>query len=591
MTFERGNAPQRPPGGRDPEGAPARTRELGPVPGPQPGDRIGPYRLVRLVGQGSTGRVFEAVHERVGRRAALKILHPEQAQRPESVRRLFYEALAVNRINNPHIVEVTDLVDRPEGVGGGAGGAGDAPRPYAIVMELLDGQSLAELMAREAPLPPERFLPILAQVCEGLAAAHAAGFIHRDLKPDNIFLVRRHDGREFVKLLDFGLAKRVTVSVDDSIAQQLGLATQDGAFLGTPAYVSPEQAAGRTIDHRTDLYSVGVILYELIAGRLPFSGGSLGDFLLQHLTRAPAPLPSEVGSTPLGRTLAAVSLRCMAKEPDDRFSSAAELAQIFSTLATGASVELTSIRAYAWPSARRTLSRRAVTVGAGLAAGMVLWLAVHAMRGAWASRRTADDGASFIGGPGAAGVGSAGSAGSGSRARTAAATHTGAEPRAATHASAEGPMRAGRAEPEPSTAAGPAGDAPEDPRADWVTVTFRSSPPGAVVRRLPDGELIGITPFRQSFTETEHPLALEVRRAGYRRAIVRVTPARSQVVEVALDRSDSGSGRRMSSSPATQPEQGTSGTTSARASSSAEARRAPRRERDGTINPFGSFSR
>lgn len=548
-----------------PNGEPAVTRLFGSAPGPQPGDRIGPYRLIRLVGHGSTGQVFEAVHERVGRRAALKILHPEQAERPEAVRRLFYEALAVNRINNPHIVEVTDLVERAEGAA-----SGESPRPYAIVMELLDGQSLSEVMAREGPLPPERFLPILAQVCEALAAAHAAGFIHRDLKPDNIFLVRRHDGREFVKLLDFGLAKRVKVCVDDSIAQQLGLATQDGAFLGTPAYVSPEQAAGRPIDHRTDLYSVGVVLYELISGRLPFSGGSLGDFLLQHLTRAPAPLPPEVECTTLGRTLAAVSLRCMAKEPDGRFSSAAELAELFSTLATGASVELTSMRLRTWPSARRAFSRRAVTVGAGLAAGMVLWLAVHAIRGAWASRRTAED-ASLVAGPSARAAGDhAVAPGAVTRARSAARTPAEAGPRVASAADTGAAVASsGAAEVQRNAAAKPAGAGADiDARAGWVTVTFRSSPSGAAVRRLADGELIGITPFRQSFAESTQPLDLEVRHAGYRRTTVRVRPARTRVVDVALDRADA--------PPSNTP--------------SPPAR--PRRpEREATINPFSSFGR
>ena len=162
----------------------------------QPGDVVGSYRVLRLIGEGAVGRVFEVEHVKIGRRAAMKVLSPEHALRPLAVRRLFAEAQAVNRINDPHIVEITDVVDadRP----GGASG---------VVMELLEGQSLAHLLIKEGPVPPERFIPILIQVADALSAAHAAGFVHRDLKPENIFLTERHGETDYVKLLDFGLAK------------------------------------------------------------------------------------------------------------------------------------------------------------------------------------------------------------------------------------------------------------------------------------------------------------------------------------------------------------------------------------------------
>ena len=160
-------------------------------PGPRVGERIGPYLLVRLLGEGTGGRVFEVLHEKLGRRAALKLLDGAQAGRPSARARFFAEALSINRINHPHIVEVTDIVETDEHAG--------------LVMELLEGLSLGAAM-REGPLAPERFLPILAEVCEGLAAAHAAGFVHRDLKPENVFLCERHGLGDFVKLLDFGVA-------------------------------------------------------------------------------------------------------------------------------------------------------------------------------------------------------------------------------------------------------------------------------------------------------------------------------------------------------------------------------------------------
>ena len=150
----------------------------------QPGDVVGSYRVLRLIGEGAVGRVFEVEHVKIGRRAAMKVLSPEHALRPLAVRRLFAEAQAVNRINHPHIVEITDVVDadRP----GGASG---------VVMELLEGQSLAQLLIKEGPVPPERFIPILIQVADALSAAHAAGFVHRDLKPENIFLTERARAR------------------------------------------------------------------------------------------------------------------------------------------------------------------------------------------------------------------------------------------------------------------------------------------------------------------------------------------------------------------------------------------------------------
>ena len=284
----------------------------------QPGDVVGSYRVLRLIGEGAVGRVFEVEHVKIGRRAAMKVLSPEHALRPMAVRRLFSEAQAVNRINHPHIVEITDVVDaeRP----GGASG---------VVMELLEGQSLAQMMIREGPVPPERFIPILIQVADGLSAAHAAGFVHRDLKPENIFLTERHGQADYVKLLDFGLAK--SLAPDSGTTSSTGAPvvrqhqTVEGTFLGTPAYASPEQASGKPVDRRSDLYSLGVILYEMLCGRLPFEGANLGEYLVKHITMAvPAP-PREVSDSEAGRALNRLARRCLEKDPSQRLTSAGEL--------------------------------------------------------------------------------------------------------------------------------------------------------------------------------------------------------------------------------------------------------------------------
>jgi hypothetical protein len=311
-----------------------REGEIGAVPAPgglrssepRVGDSVGSYRLIRLLGQGTTGRVFEVEHDKLGHHAAMKLLVGSQAGRPAARSRLFAEALSVNRISNRHIVEVTDVVETGQ--------------HQALVMELLDGESLATAMSMSTStlsqgmsLGPGRVLLILAQMCEALAAAHAAGFIHRDLKPENVFLCQSQDGSDLVKLLDFGVA----TSIDGRSSTSN---RPSGPFVGTPAYVSPEQASGGAVTPATDIYSVGVILFELLSGRLPFEGWSLGEFLIQHLS-APVPrLPDEIRATPLGRTLDAIVQRCMDKQPEARFTSAAELAGIFATLSRGEAVSV-----------------------------------------------------------------------------------------------------------------------------------------------------------------------------------------------------------------------------------------------------------
>jgi serine/threonine-protein kinase len=289
---------------------------VGEIAEPRIGHRIGSYRLIRLIGSGATGRVFEVEHLTIGRRAAMKVLAPEHASRPGAVRGLFTEARAISMISHPHIVEVTDLVEADQ-----AGGAN------AIVMELLDGRSLARAMKDERPMPPARFLPILAQVADALAAAHAARFVHRDLKPENIYLCVQRGSADYVKLLDFGLVKTVT--------ENRGHATAEGIFVGTPAYASPEQASGKPVDHRTDIYSLGVVLYELLCGRLPFEGQNFGEFVVKHVTEDPPPTPPEVLRTELGRALDGVARRCLAKDPAERYASAAELRDLFQRLAAG----------------------------------------------------------------------------------------------------------------------------------------------------------------------------------------------------------------------------------------------------------------
>ena len=435
---------------------------------PRPGHQIGAYRLLRLLGQGTTGRVFEVEHERIGRRAAMKTLAAEHATRSEAKKRLFAEAMAVNRINHPHIVEITDLVEG--GVHRIIEDGHEAmvnQRVNALVMELLEGQSLAAAMAAQGPMAAERFLPILAQVCEALAAAHVVGFAHRDLKPDNIFLIERDGRADFVKLLDFGLAKATKVQPGKS---NPSLPTLEGTFVGTPAYTSPEQASGKRIGTATDVYSVGVVLYELVAGRLPFEGRSVADFILQHLNAAMPPLPKDVVSTPLGRTLDAVLHRCLNKNPDGRFT-AAQLAEILWALSKGQSVRFSISEDYRPPTPVPPPRRRAsVQIAWGLGIGLT---------------------AALIG---AAGVGHL-------RDRL---LGTADEPEAVA------------ATPIPESA-------PATPA--LVTISIDSEPPGAQARLVGSDEVLGVTPFVHQFPKDDRLVDVELRARGYEVARISVSTA------------------------------------------------------------------
>ncbi|HEX3761757.1 MAG TPA: serine/threonine-protein kinase, partial [Kofleriaceae bacterium] len=212
------------------------------------GTTIGAYRVARLLGIGGMGRVYKGVHPAIGSRVAIKVLSRECSDRRDLVERFFSEAKAVNLIRHESIVNVLDLATLPDG------------RPY-IIMEYLDGAPLATLIEHAVqhgtPLPLGGIARLTAEVLDALGAAHAKGIVHRDLKPDNVFVAP--SGRP--KILDFGIAKLSDVS---------GTSTRTGSLLGTPHYMSAEQAAGRPVDHRADLYAIGVILFECATGRKPF---------------------------------------------------------------------------------------------------------------------------------------------------------------------------------------------------------------------------------------------------------------------------------------------------------------------------------
>ncbi len=266
------------------------------------GTTLGNYQLLAIVGEGGMGRVYLAEHKRLGRRVALKLLRPEQASRRNAVARFFQEARVVNRVRHRNIVDIPDLVELDDGT-------------VFIVMELLEGRSLRELLRADGPPPIALTIEIGVQICRALEAAHAVGVLHRDLKPANVHIAADRSSDAWIKLLDFGIAKLSEPESPSGVAAPD--ITGEGAIIGTPIYMSPEQATASPVDPRTDLYSLGVILYELVAGRPPFTGGTLPELVWAHCSQPPPPLPATVPPE-----LDALIQRCLAKRPHERPASA-----------------------------------------------------------------------------------------------------------------------------------------------------------------------------------------------------------------------------------------------------------------------------
>jgi serine/threonine protein kinase len=271
------------------------------------GQTIGNYRITRKLGEGGMGAVYLGEHPLIGKKVAIKVLLDELAAKEEIVNRFFVEAKAVNDIGHENIVDIVDFARAR---------VGGREISY-FVMELLEGESLAARLQRIGVSFAEA-AHILEQCCSALAASHAKGIVHRDLKPENIHLVTRRTDASFVKILDFGIAKLTGAASSSK--------TRTGSVIGTPAYMSPEQCEGKgQVDARSDIYSLGIVMYELLTGRVPFSAEGFGEMLVKHLTEAPVP-PSQVNPR-VGPELEAVVLHALEKDRNRRFQSMDELGE------------------------------------------------------------------------------------------------------------------------------------------------------------------------------------------------------------------------------------------------------------------------
>jgi serine/threonine-protein kinase len=336
------------------------------------GSQVGNYVVDKKIGEGGMGAVYVAMHPQLGRRVAIKVLLPEHSKQPDLVTRFFNEAKTAANLRHPALVDVFDFGQLPDGAA-------------YLVMDFLEGESLAGRLARSKRLTPQEAVEIGRQLAAGVGAAHGQGIVHRDLKPDNVFLVPdpENPGRERVKILDFGIAKLVLPNAGLGKGSQ-AVRTSTGMLLGTPLYMAPEQCRGAgQVDHRADIYSVGCILFVMLTGRPPFNHEGVGEVLAAHL-HEPVPPPRSL-QPDIPPALEAVVVRALDKKPEARFQTMAELA-----------AELQKV-----PAAPRVPESEPMRLPRQRRGGLIA-LAAVAVLGAggvyWWSQRQRPDGAVVVGG-------------------------------------------------------------------------------------------------------------------------------------------------------------------------------------------------
>jgi eukaryotic-like serine/threonine-protein kinase len=465
------------------------------------GRRVGPYEILDRLGSGGMGTVYAAVHKLIEKKVALKVLAPHLAHDEQVVERFLLEARSASRIAHENVIEVFDLGQSRDGY-------------VYLAMELLTGSDLARVVAREGALPWPRAVAIAIQVSEALAAAHAHSIIHRDLKPENIFLVQTPGRADFVKLLDFGIAKVV--------AEGGKRLTRTGAVFGTPEYMAPEQIEARPVDSRTDVYGLGAVLYHVVTGGPPFAAASVIEMLTQQVSQLPPPPSARRPDLDLPRPLDAIILKALAKEPGRRWQDmgalAAALRACTASLTSSpqpATVMVSSRRATRtlFLSAALRVRRRAILAACALAVLLGSGLLLNRMG------RPARP--SPAGPPSMARQnlpvpsGSVAADNAPVAPSHAAVAPPSLSPRPAVVAPPSAPSKASALKRRHKQASAPTASAASPSAvAETYSLVVRSSPTGAEV--LIDGQLEGRTPFQRRIFDITRPYALSLRKPGYR---------------------------------------------------------------------------
>lgn len=276
--------------------------------------KVGRYKLEKVIGSGAMGEVWLARHRALKQAVAVKVLKPGRSAQT-TVARFEREVRAMTLLRHPNTVRVFDYGRTADGL-------------WYYVMELLEGETLSALVKREGPMAPARAVAVVEQAARALGEAHAAGVVHRDLKPENLFVTRLGGESDFIKVLDFGVAKVVAPDAENPDL------TSDNALLGTPAFMAPEQVSGDATDARSDVYALGAVLFYVLTGKKVFSAATISALLVKHMHEAP-PAPSSLNPA-VGPGLDALVLRCLAKSPDERFADGGKLAEALRTVDTSA---------------------------------------------------------------------------------------------------------------------------------------------------------------------------------------------------------------------------------------------------------------
>ena len=308
----------------------------------------GQFRVLEKIGTGGMGSVYKAEQPAMNRMVAIKILHPKLAGRKDLTSRFRREARAMSQLTHPNTVKVFMY-----------GELEDDGSLY-IVMEMLEGRNLNQTVRKEGPLSVERAIPILIQCCGALQEAHDLGIVHRDLKPENIFLSKQGGMADYPKVLDFGLAKVTERQMQPGSV----ILTQEGMVFGTPEFMSPEQAQGKTLDARSDIYSLAVILYEVLTGKLPFSARTPMEYIQKHVTDPIIPLSERVPDRKFPKGLDDALAKALEKQPDNRYQTAGEFGEALRPFGGAAAQALPPVGPVT-PSDVKVASQRSATAPRG----------------------------------------------------------------------------------------------------------------------------------------------------------------------------------------------------------------------------------